>query len=92
MHNTQYPDANVAKAATQRVAARYIETAKSPVYDIKSDRLHVCVLSNPSRSSYVPSRAELAGLRYLAAVDVNAFGVSVYAVAHIMGVHFRAGE
>ena len=63
---------------------------KKEEYDIVRDPHHQCYLSLPDRK-WRPSREVIADLRMLGCV-VDRSSVTAYKIAHVMGIHFRAGE
>ena len=85
-----HPETNLATSATQDTAARFFNLAAAERYDLAQDVHHRCVLSVPKRDMYLTGK-ELFDLRYLG-VNADCFSTTCYSVAHIMGVHFRAGE
>ena len=90
VRNASQPEAHLANSANHDIAANYMNlVVAKEAYDVTTDRHHRCVLSLPQ--DHVLTRNELADLRLLG-VQVDAFGVTAYSIAHIMGVHFRAGE
>ena len=89
VRDMSHPEAHLANSASQDVAARYVNLKESG-YKVSTDSCHFCVLSVPKRHDH-PTETELADLRYLG-LAVDPFDIKFYAVAHIMGVHFRAGE
>ena len=90
VRDPSHPEAHLANSANQDIAARFMDFAVAPeVCDVTKDLHHVCVLSSPKEC--MPTEAEIADLRLLG-VSVDVFSVTVYRIAHIMGVHFRAGE
>ena len=89
VRDASHPEAHLAKSAMHDAAARYMNLASSD-YDFCSDPGHSCVLSVPKRNQF-PTDDELADLRWLGC-EVDDFLMKFYAVAYIMGTHFRAGE
>ena len=87
-----HPDTNLAKSATQDAAAAYMDLVLGDKnkYDITSCLHHRCVLSVPNRNWYL-TEEELYDLASLSC-DLDQFAVRCFAVAHILGVHFRANE
>ena len=58
-------------------------------YDWQKDPLHNCILKQST--SYVPNEAEMAHLRLLG-LEFDAFDVTSWDIAYVMGRHFKAGE
>lgn len=92
IRDVSHPEVNLAKCATQDASASYITMAMtaSKEYDFRSNVLHCCVLSE-LKPNWVVSEEDLHDLSYMG-YDVDQFSVRCYAVAHITGAHFRAGE
>jgi len=90
VRDKSHPEVHLSHSAANDIATRFLTLAESGMYDIKADPCHICVLSVP-KAYYVPSLREVADLRMLG-VGVDSLSVTAFAVAHIMGVHFRAGE
>ena len=89
MRDNSHPEANLANSASQDVASRYLDLAESEYQVFRRPR-HFCVLSVPKVQQFA-TKEELADLRWMG-VEVDSFNIKFYAVAHVMGVHFRAGE
>lgn len=90
VRDRSHPEAHLASSATQDAAARFMDLTREQMYDIKVDPCHNCVLS--VRQRLYPTEKELESLSLFVGRPVDQFSVEYYAVAHIMGVHFRAGE
>ena len=61
-------------------------------YDVESFFNHNCVVKKSSKiKGYVPSHEEISGLAR-AGCNVDHFVVHAFKIAHVMGVHFSAGE
>lgn len=91
VRDSSHPEAHLANSVTTDVSARYMSTAmKKEEYDIARDPHHRCCLSLPDRK-WRPSRKVIADLRMLGCV-VDRSSVTAYKIAHVMGIHFRAGE
>jgi len=91
VRNKAQPESHLANSALQDAGATFLKLAEQKPYDFETDLCHVCVLSVPRRG-YVVSRQELGDLRMLGCDSVDSLSVTAYAVAHIMGMHFRANE
>ena len=91
MRDVSHPEANLAKSATQDAAACYMNLVSTQSYDITADLHHKCCLSVPKRNWQINEK-ELYDLSFVSHRGVDQFAVECYAVCHIMGVHFRAGE
>lgn len=90
VRDVSHPESHLANSHNQDISAKYYELATAKYgYDIAQDPRHNCVLS-VQQASYYPSHRELADLRMLG-VALDCYSVTAYSVAHIMGVHFRAG-
>lgn len=90
VRDVSHPEANLANSVTQDAAAHF-STLSDFKFDIATAPHHTCVLSSKSKKDYVPSANVLADLRMMN-VAVDCFSCCPYDIAHIMGVHFRAGE
>ena len=90
VRDVSHPDANLARTATQDAAMNYVSASCNEKYSVYSDPHHMCVLSVPKRRWYA-TRKEISDLRHFD-LSVDNFSVQCFAVAHIMGVHFRARE
>ena len=84
------PEAHLANSVSADVAARFMNGIVGDQYDITKDMHHQCVLSFPD-SKWRPSRKVVADLR-MHGITVDRTVVSGFKIAHIMGIHFRAGE
>lgn len=90
VRDPSHPEAHFAHSVSQNIAAHYMNLAESTdVYDMAKEPLHNCVLSVGSPGT--PTEEELADLRFLGC-QLDCFSCTFYAVAHIMGIHFRANE
>ena len=90
VRDVSHPDANLSKTATQDAAMNYVSASCNEEYSVYSDPHHMCVLSVPKRRWYATNK-EICDLRHFG-LSVDNFSVQCFAVAHIMGVHFRARE
>lgn len=59
-------------------------------YHVSRDVHHMCVLSMPKRNWQV-TPANIHDLRELGC-SVDQFSIECFAICHVMGIHFRAGE
>ena len=90
MNDVSHPEAQLARSATQDAATHFENLLRRGKYDITMDPHHLCIVSVP-KLSWTLTGTELSDLHALG-VSADCFSVHFYAVAHIMGVHFRAGE
>ena len=73
-------------------AAAFVHFVRNNKYDVESSFNHNCVVKKSSKiKGYVPSHLEISGLAR-AGCNVNEIVVHAFKIAHIMGVHFSAGE
>lgn len=93
VRDASHPEVHLARSVSQDVSANYINLAVKQEHDAIGDDyvLQSCVLSCQDAKFQGPAREEVRDLRYLGYV-VDFSSISAYKVAHIMGVHFRAGE
>ena len=92
VRNPSYPEAHLASSATCDAAATFFNLAGKQRYDFTADVAHRCVLSVPQHD-YTVTDDELRDLRWeVSGYAVDRLSVRAFHVAHIMGVHFRAGE
>ena len=92
LRDPSHPAENLANSITHDVSARYMDKVFSKGgYDIATDPLHNCILSLRDNKASGPTRGEVADIRLLGR-GVNFYDVQIYKIAHIMGIHFRAGE
>ena len=93
VRDASHPEAHLARSVSQDVSANYINLAVKQDHDAIGDAyvLQSFVLSCQDPKFQGPAREEVRDLRYLGYV-VDFSSISAYKVAHIMGVHFRAGE
>lgn len=90
VRDVSHPEANLAKSVTQDASARYVNLAVHNDYDIATSVYHRCVLS-VEKTSWYATEDELYDLAFLGC-EVDQFSVHCFAVAHVLGVHFRAKE
>lgn len=90
VRDVSHPEANLANSVTQDAATHFANLAASETFNIHQEPLHICVLSVP-KTSWLPTKQEICDLRMLGC-SVDQFSVRFFAVTHILGVHFRAGE
>jgi len=89
--NPECPEVHLSNSVSQDVAARFLTLAEmGSGYDVSKEPLHCCILSVQT-SGYDMTEQHLGDLRYLGC-DVDCLSVTYFAVAYIMGVHFRAGQ
>lgn len=90
VRDASHPEAHLANSVSADVAARFMSGVVEDDYDISKDLHHRCVLSSRD-PRWRPSREVIADLRMLGcAVDRSV--VEGFKIAHILGIHFRAGE
>ena len=90
VRDVSHPVVNLAKSATQDAAASFLCMAEKGKYEVTRAVHHRCVVAVP-KSKWCVTEKELFDLSWLGR-GADMFSVSCYAVAYIMGVHFRAGE
>lgn len=90
VRNASQPEAHLANSATQYAGAKFFNFARALRFDFNVAREHNCVLSVPTKC--LPLSTEVLGDLRLLDCDVDSLAVSTFAVAHIMGIHFRANE
>jgi len=91
VRNKQSPEVHLSNSATIDAATHFLDMTERAKYDPRHDLVHTCFLSAPRAHAHFLSRDELSCFR-LASVDVDVFSVTEFAVAYILGVHFRANE
>ena len=91
VRNRQSPEVHLSHSATLDAAAHFLDMSERGKYDPAHDLAHNCFLSMPRTRVNFLTADELSSFRF-ASVDVDVFSVSEYAVAYILGVHFRANE
>lgn len=91
MRDVSHPEAHLGNSVSSDVSARYMNMAMRKVYDVTTDYHHLCVLSFPDRHFQSLTRKEVTDFRMLG-YKVDCLSASAYRIAHIMGIHFRAGE
>jgi len=91
VRNKQSPEVHLSHSATLDAATHFLDMSERGKYDAAHDLAHNCFLSVPLTRSKFLTVDELADFR-LASIDVDVFSVAEHAVAHILGVHFRANE
>ena len=91
MRNKQSPEVHLSHSASLDAAAHFLDMSERGKYDPSHDLAHNCFLSMPRTRANFLTADELSSFR-LASVHVDVFSVTEYAVAYILGVHFRANE
>ena len=90
VHDRAHPGANFANSVSKDISAHFLDFSMDrDAYDLAAHPLHNCVLSVKVKGD--PTADELADLRMLGCA-VDCFSCLFFAVAHILGIHFRAGE
>ena len=89
VRNNSQPVAHLANSVSVDAAARFVEMADQLVGDGPQSHHHNCVLSWVSAQA--PTETMLGDFMLLD-VSVDALAVTTFKIAHIMGIHFRAGE
>jgi len=74
------------------VSAGYLDLCKSGIgdYNVLKADVHICTLGQ--RLKHVRFSAEEVGDLRMLGVGVDAISINAFAVANIMGTHFRAGQ
>ena len=90
VRDVSHPEAHLATSATQDASASYLNLAIHNHYDMTTSSFHKCVLSVPKHNWYL-TEEDLNDLAFLG-VEQDQFSVHCFAVAHVLGVHFRAKE
>ena len=86
-----HPEAQLARSALVDAAIHYVNDKRDNHYDISRDPHHLCVLSCPK--GWHATKTEIDDLSILMlGHTVDQFDVQSFAIAQIMGVHFRARE
>lgn len=91
MRDVSHPEAHLGNSVRADVSARYMNLVMQKEYDMTTDYHHSCVLSVPDRNFRGLTGKETTDLRMLGH-RVDCLSASAYNVAHIMGMHFRAGD
>ena len=85
------PEVNLVRTTRQDVAAHYLNLQDAELRELSGEECHECVLSFPIH--IIARSKEVDDLRYHCDSDVtDHFSVRGYTVAHVLNVHFRAGE
>ena len=90
-HYLVYVQPHLAKSASTDAAACYLTLAAQGIYDAPSAFHHNCVLSCKRSRVGGMTPTEIGDLRMLG-VGADSLMIKQYNVAHILGVHFRAGQ
>ena len=90
VRDVSHPEAHLATSATQDASASYLNLAIHNHYDMTTSSYHKCVLSVPKHNWYV-TEEDLIDLAFLG-LEQDQFSIHCFAVAHVLGVHFRAKE
>lgn len=91
VRNASQPEMHLANSATHDAGSTFIKLTSAEKFNFETAFLHNCVLSVPRATAPRMTTAILGDLR-LMGCDADCLSVNGYAVAHIMGVHFRADE
>ena len=94
VRDASHPEAHLANSVTKDVSARYMKLVvdrNHEVYTVAKDPHHNCFLSQPDIRFDCPTRKEISDLRQLG-VAADCLSMAAFKAAHIMGVHFSAGE
>ena len=92
IRNGNHADIHLANSVATDIAASYFELAKTGIqYDVHRAPQHTCFLSQ--RLKHVPlTRREIGDLRMCGCDVEDALSIDVFSTAHILGVHFHAGQ
>ena len=92
IRNGNHADIHLANSVAIDIAASYLELAKTGIqYDVHRAPQHTCFLSQ--RLKHVTlNRREIGDLRMLGCEFEDALSIDVFSTAHILGVHFHAGQ
>ena len=90
VRDVSHPEAHLATSATQDASASYLNLAIHNHYDMTTSSYHKCVLSVPKHNWHV-TEEDLNDLAFLG-LEQDQFSIHCFAVAHVLGVHFRAKE
>ena len=92
MRNGKNPITVLANAYVIDTAAAYLQLFSSGLqnYDATKSPLHTCLLQRKERNA-VLTAVEMGDMR-MQGLSVDPASINSYAVAFIMGVHFKAGE
>ena len=91
VRDVSHPEAHLGNSVSADVSARYMDLVMHKTYGLTTDYHHLCVLSCPDRRFVSLSRKEVTDFRMLG-YHVDSLSASAFHIAHIMGIHFRAGE
>ena len=91
IRNGKLADIHLANSVAIDIAAGYMNLLRAGIhYDITKANVHNCYLEQRLRDVAI-SRREVGDLR-MRGLGVDAMDVDAYAVAYILGTHFRAGR
>lgn len=92
VRNASQPEMHLANSAAHDAGATFIKLTSAAKFDFETAFLHNCVLSVPRATTTQRLTIEILGDLRLMGCDADCLSVNSFAVAHIMGVHFRADE
>ena len=85
------PEKNLVRTTAQDVAAHYVDLTQTELRELSGQQCHECILSFPEH--IIAKSSKLNDMRFYCDSDVSDhYSVCGYRVAHILNVHFRAGE
>ena len=85
------PEINLAHTTSQDSSAHYMDLKDSSKYDMFSDKNHICSLDGRPHQ-FDLSELEFGDMLAMGVDVMDAFTVSGYKIANIMGYHFKSGE
>ena len=92
IRNGYLADINLANAVAIDIAASYVELFKTGIkYDIQTVPQHTCFLTQKVKHATL-TRREIGDLRMYGCEVDDALSIDVFSTAHILGVHFHAGQ
>ena len=92
IRNGYQADIHLANSVAIDIAASYLELCKTGIkYDVHKAPQHTCFLSQPLKHVTI-TRQEIGDLRMCGCAFEDALSIDVFSTAHVLGVHFHAGQ
>ena len=92
IRNGNRADIHLANSVAIDIAASYLELFKTGIkYDVHRAPQHTCFLSQKKKHVTL-TRREIGDLRMWGCEFEDALSIDVFSTAHILGVHFDAGQ
>ena len=92
IRNGNHADIHLANSVAVDLAASYVDLFKTGIkYDIQRAPEHTCFLTQKMKHVTL-DRREIADLRMCGCEFDDVLSINVFSTAHILGVHFHAGQ